>query len=114
MYLKQGFTPIHVLSDIHGNKHKTIDRHTRNLIERAGWKELRDKGGRKYDPRSIRKWHINHAIELGEHRADIAERVGTSYAVICADYADNDFVPSTRPDSFDSVLNPIEKVLYLA
>ena len=113
MYLAQGFKPIHVLSDIHGDKHRTIDRHTRILLAKSGWKDMRDEGGRKYDPHSIRKWHINHAIELGELKENIADRVGHSLATLIAEYEDQSFIPSTRPKNFDSVLQTKENVSYL-
>ena len=114
MYIRQGFKPVHVLSDIHGDKHPTMNRHTREILEKVGWKEMRDKGGRKYEPHSIRKWHINHAIELGERREDIANRVGHSVATLINEYEDKSHTGSTRPSNFDSVLEPIEKVSYLA
>lgn len=64
--------------------HETIKRAIRDL----GWFDLKDNLGRRYRNYSIRKWHINKSIELGEDRFQIAERVGHSYAVLEKFYLD--------------------------
>ena len=60
----------------------------KRAIRDLGWFDIQDRLGRKYRNYSIRKWHINKAIESGEDRFQIAERVGHSYAVLEKFYLD--------------------------
>jgi len=52
------------------------------LMKECGWYDKTDELGRGYRCYSIRKWHINKSIDIGENGLDVANRVGHTYAVL--------------------------------
>ena len=114
MYQRQGFEPIHILSDKEGNKAKNINRMLTRWLRGAGWAKT-DSVGRPYVAHSIGKYHITTSCRLAgdgrESYKEIAERVGHSVKTLFEYYVEPFQRKYTRPRGLTQALTPNKKVI---
>ncbi len=113
MYQRQGFEPIHILSNRDGTKATTTNKYLTRWLRQADW--TIDAEGREFVAHSIRKYHITTACHYtGEDREsykEIAERVGHSVKTLMEYYVEPYQRKNTRPKGFSQALTPNKKVI---
>ena len=95
LYLSKGINvksdlnlPVFIKFDGEHNRH--LAEYFRERLYELNWQNKSDIRGRKFTSYSIRKWHINKAINDGESMADIADRVGHDIQTLIDYYYDYD------------------------